>query len=155
MKNIFNYAIVVVFLICSVTGCGSKVLKTDYVEGTVTYKGEPVITASLAFSPVKAGEGHPAYGITDKSGIYKIQTFLGAPDKGTTPGEYIVTVSKSIGVPTGQFGIDPEGNRIEFMNAKSVLPLNYRDTATSPLRATVTSGGPNKFDFELVGEPPK
>jgi len=155
MKNIFNYVIVVVFLLCPVTGCGPKVMKTDYVEGKVTYKGEPVVSASLAFSPVKADEGHPAYGSTDKSGTYKIQTVLGAPGKGTTPGEYIVTISKSVGVPTGRFITDPEGNRLEEVIPKSALPVIYRDGGTSPLRATVRSGGPNKFDFDLEGEPPK
>ena len=152
MKHAFYFVIFVA--LCTTLGCGDrKPIKTDYVEGTITYKGTPVTGASLAFSPVKEGEGHPAYGMTDSSGIYKIQTFLGAPDRGTTPGEYVVTVTKSEGVPTGRFNVDDDGNRLEIVDSRSVLPTIYNDLTKTPLRATVTKGGPNKFDFDLVDKP--
>ena len=153
MKHAFYFVVLVT--LCAPLGCGGgrKPIKTDYVEGTITYKGAPVTGASLAFSPVKEGEGHPAYGATDSSGNYKIQTFLGAPDKGTTPGEYIVTISKSVGVPTGRFNVDDDGNRLEIVDTKSVFSEVYNDMTRTPLRATVTKGGPNKFDFDLVDKP--
>ena len=154
MKHAFYF--VMIAALCTIFGCGGggmKPIKTEYIEGKVTYKGQPVAIASLVFSPVKEGEGHPAYGITDSSGTYRIQTSLGAPGRGTTPGEYIVRISKTEGVPTGQFSTDPEGNRLAMVNTRHVLPVIYDSAATSPLRATVTQGGPNKFDFDLVDKP--
>ena len=155
MKNAFNITVVTCLLFGMTLGCsgGRKPIKTDYVEGKVTYKGVSVDKASVSFSPVKADTGHSAYGRTDNSGTYKIQTFLGAPGRGTTPGEYIVTISKTEGVPTGRFSMDEDGNRIEVDEVRNLLPVVYNSAATTPLRATVTSGGPNKFDFDLVDEP--
>ena len=152
MKHAFYFVMIVA--LCTTLGCGgTKAIKTEYIEGKVTYKGEPVAGVSIAFSPVNAGEGNPAYGGTDSSGKYKIQTTLGAPGKGTTPGEYIVLVNKTKGVPTGRFDVDSDGNRYEVSDVRSVLPEIYNDRAKTPLRATVTKGGPNKFDFDLVDKP--
>jgi len=153
MKRAFYFVVFVA--LCVLLGCGGgrKPIKTDYVEGIITYKDAPVSSASVNFSPVQSGVGHPAYGFTDSAGAYRIQTFLGAPDRGTTPGEYIVSVSKSEGVSTGRFTADEDGNRFEEYDTRSLLPEIYSSAATSPLRATVTAGGPNKFDFELVDKP--
>lgn len=136
-------------------GCfgGPKPIKTDYIEGTVTYQESPVTKASVSFSPVEKGKGNPAYGLTDESGKFKLQTVLGAPDKGTTPGEYVVTVSKTENVPTGRFGTDMDGNKYEVSDVRYVTPEHYNSVATSPLRATVTAGGPNVFDFKLQDKP--
>jgi hypothetical protein len=151
MKNTFSTIVIAMFLLGMTLGCsgGRKPIKTEFIEGTVTYKGAHVAQASINFFPANAGEGDPAYGFTDASGTYKIQTFLGAPDKGTTPGEYIVTISKTEGVATGQFVV-LDGTRMEEYDTRSVLPVKYNNAGTSPLRATVTSGGSNKFDFELT-----
>ena len=155
MNHTLNIALISLFVLGMTLGCGGgrKPIKTDYVEGTVTYNGAPVSSASINFSPARTGEGSPAYGFTDNSGTYKIQTFLGAPDRGTTPGEYIVTVSKTESFSTGRFTTDEDGNRFEEYNTRSVLPEIYNNAGTSPLRATVTSSGPNNFDFDLVDEP--
>ena len=152
MKRTFNITFVSLFLLAMTLGCGGgrQSIKTDFVEGTVTYKGAPVSGASINFSPVSTGAGSPAYGITNGSGSYKIQTLLGASDRGTTPGEYIVTVAKSESIPSGRFEADSDGNRYEVMSSRSLIPEIYSSVGTSTLRATVKSGGPNKFDFELI-----
>ena len=149
-----HFSLFVLFLFVVTLGCGGgqRAIKTEFIEGTITYNGTPVGGASINFFPVNTGVGNPAYGFTNASGIYRIQTALGAPDRGTTPGEYVVTVSKSEGFRTGRFITDEEGNRLEEYDTRSVLPEIYGDPTTSPFRATVVSGR-NTFDFDLVDNP--
>lgn len=153
MKHFFNFIVLVT--VCTTLGCGgTKPIKTDYVEGKVTYKGAPVANASINFSPAAEGQGNSATGQTDDLGNYKLQTFLGAPGRGTTPGEYIVTINKMESVPSGKFTTDTDGNRHEVVEeTRSLVPNVYTSRTTSPLRATVVGGGPNKFDFDLVDKP--
>ena len=154
MRNIFYCVVLIVSSLC-VLGCGAKV-KTEFVEGTVTYKGAPVEGADISFSPVDiSGGASPAYGKTDAQGKYKIQTQQGATYAGTTPGEYKVAIAKTVGIPTGEKITNPMGEVYEVMRYEEVLPQAYYYITSTPLRATVTAGGPNKFDFDLEGNPPK
>jgi len=132
-------------------GCKSQGIDTEKVHGTITYKGQPVEGANVMFTPVdnKSG-GSPAVGITDKEGHYVLQTLQGKPGAGTTPGEYIVTVSKSESVPTGEKVTTPEGKTQEVVKSRDVLPQKYKSPTASPLRATVKDGQENKFDFDLT-----
>ncbi|MDR2704993.1 MAG: hypothetical protein LBC02_04360 [Planctomycetaceae bacterium] len=151
MKNIlFSGFLIIIVLVFN--GCGRSPIKTDYVEGTVTYKGEPVPDATICFSPVEKGKGSPAYGITDKQGKYKIQTFLGNPNRGTTPGEYIVLITKVETYNTGKKGHLEDGTEYEITDSRGLLPPVYSSTIFSPLRATVVADEQNKFDFVLQDE---
>lgn len=133
------------------SGCnGSSVIKTDEVEGTVTYKGTPVSDANIAFSPIS--NGSPAYGRTDSQGKYKLQTLLGAVDQGTTPGEYVVIINKSENIPTGKKEIDSDGKEVDVMTSRSLLPTVYSSATTTPLKVTVVSGK-NVFNFDLIDSP--
>ncbi len=134
-----------------IVGCGKSVLKTDLVRGTITLNGRPLAEASVAFSPATPGAGNPAYARTDANGVYELQTNLGAPGAGTTPGEYIVTVSKAIMVPTGKTSIQPDGTKSEEKEPKNLLPEKYGDKNKSEFRATVVSGKENVFNFDLEG----
>ncbi|MDR1962732.1 MAG: carboxypeptidase-like regulatory domain-containing protein [Planctomycetaceae bacterium] len=148
MKKIFFIGIFV--LVVSVfSGCGRTPIKTDYVEGVVTYNGSPVPDATICFSPIEKGQGAPAYGITDQQGKYKIQTFLGTPNRGTTPGEYIVLVTKVETYGTGKKAKLEDGTEYEITDSRGLLPPVYSSTRFSPLRANVIAGEQNKFDFEL------
>ncbi|MDR0610828.1 MAG: carboxypeptidase-like regulatory domain-containing protein [Planctomycetaceae bacterium] len=153
MKIFFQTIVFFITLtwILFIIGCnGSSVIKTDVVEGTITYKGVPVADANISFSPVS--NGSPAYGRTDSQGKYKLQTPLGAVDQGTTPGEYVVIINKSENIPTGKKEIDPDGKEVDIMTSKSLLPTVYSSATTTPLKATVVSGK-NVFDFDLVDFP--
>jgi hypothetical protein len=151
MRNIFDYAIVVVFLL-PVLGCGGDGTRIVFVEGTVTYNGVPIEDANLSFSPV-ASDGTQAFGRTDARGRYVIQTLHGAVGRGTTPGEYTITINKEVGIPTGTMGTQPDGTEYEVMRYESAIPRFYGSISTTPLRATVTAGGSNVFDFDLVDNP--
>lgn len=141
---------VAVLLLVSI-GCGGDTLDTQAVQGTITYNGEPVEGANVMFTPVdKTSGAAPAVAITDENGHYKLQTQRGAAGTGTTPGEYIVTVSKTEMVPTGETTTTPEGETEEVMEGRNVLPAKYKSSADSPLRATVKESGNNTFDFDLT-----
>jgi len=120
------------------TGCGDGKLSTINVSGTVTFDGQPLAGATVNFSP-QSSEGQPAYGVTDADGKYKLQTLLGNPDAGTTPGEYAVTISKTEKeVSTGM----SEGSSKRDTSApppppKSLIPERYGRADKSGLTATV------------------
>jgi len=151
MKHVFYMTFVVLLLLGVTFGCGDRnTIRTIYVEGTVTYNGAPVDGASVRFSPVTEGTGSAASGRTNEKGVYTLQTHMGAPGKGTTAGEYIVTISKKEGIPTGRFQTSIRGEQIEIFDFQSSIPAVYDSHTKSPLRATVAKGESNKFDFELV-----
>lgn len=150
MRNLL--LLVTIFMaVAWTTGCGNGKLATIKVTGKVTFDGVPLAGAMVNFSP-KSSEGHPAYGTTDGEGNYTLQTFLGNADAGTTPGEYIVTITKTEGgeVSTGM----PEGKSTSDSSApppppKSVIPERYGSSAQSGLSATVSKEN-RVFDFDLT-----
>ena len=143
-----------VLLVCSLlflSGCGgSNVLKTNRVEGTVTYHGEPLANASLTFYP--EGEGStPAIGKTDEKGMYLLQTLQGAAQAGTTPGEYVITISKKEQIPSGRKvrGGDNYDEMVDEMISKELLPVKYTVKGTTPFKVTVEAKKTNTFNFDL------
>lgn len=130
-------------------GCGPSYVKTVKVEGTIKYKGETVDGAKIMFSPIDEKNGLPAYGVSDASGKYVIQTMDGKIGEGTTPGEYKVTVSKSVDVPTGKTRPKPEGGTEPILEGKEFLPKIYKFNSNTPLKETVEAGKINVIDFDL------
>ncbi len=132
-------------------GCKGNVLETEPVHGTVTYNGKPVDGANVMFTPAaETGGGTPAVAITDEKGHYELQTLRGEVGAGTTSGEYIVSVSKTEMVPTGETTKTPEGGTEEVMEGHDVLPKKYKSPGESPFRATVKEGESNEFNFDLT-----
>ncbi|MDX1966098.1 MAG: hypothetical protein SFV23_02900 [Planctomycetaceae bacterium] len=86
-------------LVLVIWGCGGKPTPpTVPVTGSVTYQGEPVAGAIVAFSPITPGAGSfTAFGTTDEQGRFALRTAIdGATDKdGAVEGAYIVTISKT------------------------------------------------------------
>jgi hypothetical protein len=121
-------------------GCtgGTSAIKTDSVVGAITdVDGSPLAGASVNFSPVTQSAGNPAYAITDQNGKYQLQTLLGKPGAGTTPGEYVVTISKSEMIPTGQKEKDSDGNMVDVLVPKSLIPAAYGSAEKSPFKVSM------------------
>jgi hypothetical protein len=147
---------VVVMVGCTDTSDRPATVK---VTGTVTYNGEPVPGATVAFSP-KAKDGHAAAGTTDDSGNFTLSTF-GSGD-GAVPGSYYVGVSKFEGgeevAATGteeevydamaEAGVDTMGGG-GAEAATNALPDKYLNPVNSGLDADVTEGGDNNFPLAL------
>ena len=125
------------FTISLVAGCGGDKFKTYSVTGKVTYKEQPVAGATVSFGPKVNDVGDAAFGRTDTNGVYRLQTRLGKPEGGTTPGEYVVTVSKVDIVPTGKSSVGSGGEVIQEKKPVSVLPDKYGNPNQSPLSFTV------------------
>jgi hypothetical protein len=142
-----------------VLGCGdeSGLGRRYKVTGKVTYKGNPVPQGRVEFRPTKppAPEGRAAHGEI-KDGYYTLST-AGADD-GALPGEYDVTfvsvdIDMSQAVAKGPLPKIHEGDAAYLKAVKSgkdLIPPKYQLAETSKLKATVTTGGPNEFNFDLT-----
>ncbi|MGE0759845.1 MAG: hypothetical protein AB7F89_17850 [Pirellulaceae bacterium] len=143
----------------------SNLPKTYPVSGTVTMGGKPVEGATVNFMPM-SGSGS-SIGLTDKDGNYNLSTY--SSNDGAEAGQYKVSVVKWEG-DTAPSNVPPAGTiasgeidestyappseratsgSVGSTGPKNLLPSKYANGDTSALRATVTEGGPNKFDFDL------
>ena len=148
-----RFIIVALLCLLGCYGCSTNYMKTESVKGKVTLDGVPVEGATIDFRPL-AEEGDPGYATSDSDGNYTLQTLKGAPDKGTTPGEYSVTVLKDEQVETGRMIDVGYGKKAPVLASKPLLPKVYRDPKTSPLKYTVKKGK-NVYDIELTSTPPQ
>ena len=129
-------------------GCGADDSGHVPVSGTVTYQGQPVAGAQVAFRG--DGAATPSVGVTDDTGSFTLMTgkFVGA-----TPGEHIVTVVKldaTDGVSTAEVSMEDAGREGVIVDARHELPTKYATAAESDLRRNVSPDGDNHFDIELT-----
>lgn len=132
----------VVLVLGGVVGCGkSGTAPTVKVSGTVTYNGQPVEGASVAFVPEN---GRPASGETDASGKFTLSTF--ETGDGAVPGKHTVTISEPSEDPSG------EGEEDYSMPDESAgrFPAKYGDLGTSDFTADVKEGGEGDFTFNMT-----
>jgi hypothetical protein len=139
-----------------VAGCGDG--GPVPVRGRVLLDNTPVAGATVTLMPIEGG--HPAAGLTDASGVFRLTTFK--RDDGALPGRYKILVTKADAIPPppeGKYG-DPArileinkgqkatgnkskpelGNKLkpEFGNKrKQELPSVYGDVVRTPLRCAV------------------
>lgn len=165
IKPLSRSLVVVLGVACLLAaGCGKSAGEKTYpVTGVVTYNGTPVEGAVVTFAPTGGGQG--AVGTTDASGKYSLTTRK--KDDGALPGEYLVTIVKYDRPPTQSGGqasaqggdeYPPDYAEQEYQQArqvipsqpKNLLPAKYANPQTSGLKATVTTSGPNNFDFALT-----
>ena len=146
-------AIPLLILVTFAAGCGDggSAVKTYRVEGTVTHNGQPLVDASVTFYPV--GGEHSGYAKTDERGRYKLSTSAGAAEAGTVPGEYTVTISKRISVPTGktltELGDDGKPYTSPEMTMRETLPAKYTMVQETPFKAAVEAKKVNEINFTL------
>lgn len=140
-----SFTLLLVFVGC---GAGADMPKLGKVHGKVTYKGQPVTSGHIVFTPSAAKEGeagHAATGEISSDGTYVMTTFN--TGDGAILGQHTVTVTvrekgdENLGKP------DKEGH-IKYELPKSVTPSKYASVDQSPLKCTVAEGG-TTFDIEL------
>ena len=149
IRNTIVPSLCVFFL--AIIGCGDGKMPTQMVEGLVTLDGVPLAGASILFNPVS--EGTAAVGRSDDQGRFTLQTQQGAVGRGTTEGEYIVTVMKVELVPTGRAVRNEEGGGTsQEYTERSVVPALYNTTATSPFKVTIVRGL-NQVELVLTSQP--
>jgi hypothetical protein len=164
-SKIIVVGVTAVVLLGLTIGCGQRGPRVEFVEGVVVHDGQPVVGATVGFSPVDGSAGLPANGVTNATGTFHLTAARGGGrSKGTAVGEYVVIVSKSRGrMPDLPMPADGSP-QLERWNAEALrlaalppiheLPAEYAEVATSPLRVTVKPGrntGPS-MRFELEGK---
>ena len=128
-------------------GCGPSGPAVAPVRGKVTYKGNPVANANIAFVPKTTG-GMSAMGITDDNGNYQLTTF--GKNDGALLGAHKVTI-----VARAPFdGKIPPGMGAAYLEeletqGKPLIPERYFTVEKSGLSAEVKSGS-NTRNFILT-----
>jgi hypothetical protein len=139
IRWLFGLSLVV---IATVSGCNKSGLDLAYVEGVVTYNGQPVDSAGVIFKPVT---GPFAMGTTDAEGKFTLVT---ANYPGALVGEHKVGISKSKTTP-----IQMKNEALPRYKVEYFVPQKYTSPATSDLKATVSSKkSENHFTFDLKGK---
>ncbi|HUG90179.1 MAG TPA: hypothetical protein VML55_05070 [Planctomycetaceae bacterium] len=172
MKTVRTWSVTSLAVLVAATslGCGGSSdddgrKKAVPATGTITYKGNAVEGAEVAFRPNipppppgktnVMSDAKGAVARTDASGKFTLTTY--ATGDGAIPGDYFVTVTKWEGPPPSTItsnedpAYDPDAAEAESTPpAKNLLPEKYAQERTSGLTATVTEDGPNDFAFDLT-----
>ncbi len=131
---------VVAAVLIAGSGCGRPDMAK--VNGTITFKGQPVRMANVQFMPQKRPM---AGGLTNKEGRFSLTTRQ--PRDGAFVGSHkVVIVPWLPGV-----GDDPKSSAAADIPPadRTDIPTKFRSRETSPLTAEVVAGKLNEFTFEL------
>jgi hypothetical protein len=159
-QRLLSQAAVLLGLIALI-GCSKKDGSFATVSGVVTYNGNPVEGARIAFHSTVEVDGKPgsSFGAqTDSSGKYLIATVN--KDPGIPPGLYKVTIVKWEGGkgPATAEGVDQ--GQIDAMISDSggtgikggpinLLPKEYATVGSTKLSATLETGKNENVNFAL------
>lgn len=122
-------------------GCDVGEPRQESVSGTVTWQGRPLDQGDITFSPAN-GAGLPV-GSAIIGGAY------GLPNPpGLAAGDYLVRIQSRAERATNAAGI-PDFGIADPSLSREKIPGQYNDQTT--LKAQVTAGGSNRFDFDLSG----
>jgi hypothetical protein len=137
-----RWVIAILPLVCVIVGCNRSGLNLAYVDGVVTYNGQPVEHAGVTFKP---DSGPIAMGTTDAEGKF---TLITANRSGALVGEHKVGISKS-----KTTAIQMPNESLPRYKVEYFVPQKYGSPATSELTATVsTKSRDNHFIFDLKGK---
>jgi hypothetical protein len=133
-----------------VCGCGdSDGPRLAEAGGAVTYKGQPVATATVMFLPEV---GAPAMAETDDKGRFSFNT-QGKPGAIIGPGRVSISAVRQLREVTDEEMEKIGGAALDSLLAsirKSVIPEKYNHPDTSGLTITVTEDADkNQFNFDL------
>jgi hypothetical protein len=134
-----------VFVGLAFVGCsGKKVPDLAAVRGRVTLDREPLAGATVTFAR-QDGAGRSASAVTTESGEYRLQYLPGY--SGAMPGEYDVTIRKTIVTETGK------KDRMGFpeQQIRELVPPFY-SSGDGQLTASVSDSA-ETIDFDLVSQP--
>lgn len=125
------------------SGCGSDAPKVNTVPvtGKVTYNGQPVAGATVAFIPTNP-DGRAAQGVTDEQGVYTLTTYLGPNDQpaGAEPGDYKVTIQKKEVAGGALPGKPPEGTDPTEMMQKQFNKEEMKSENEAEMREKMMKG---------------
>ncbi len=129
-----------------VSGCGGEP-GLARVKGRITYKGAPVATGEVFFTPEEPGK-RGAKGILDSNGEYSLTTY--ETGDGAYTGKHKVSVIAQ--GPDKPIPPKMKGRMMEEDMQGSgdpLIPRKYFSAQTSNLSAEVSEGKTNVVDFDL------
>ncbi len=159
-------AMLVGIALLAFVGCGGKAPEPSFsselvpAEGTVKFGSEPAADVEIVFTPDESNAGsaekHPANGKTDSTGAFSMTTPPGGTVKemenykGVMPGDYVVTFHK-FALPDGSPFTEEMAKTSGPMavGARDIIPAQFTNPATSPIRAKILSGGSVELEFKL------
>ena len=133
------------------SGCRHKGMESQ-VEGTVTWKNEPLRGVSVSFVPDgELGESVlRSVGTTDEAGHYVLRCLNGKA--GTVTGPHRVLIVDPVLDPTrkmkGERSSEPLGVKAKGIRENPNFPALYAKLESSPLRKEVAAGK-QQIDFNL------
>ena len=141
--------VAVVALTAALAGCGgnSKGPELARVQGTVSFKGQPLKNATVVFFPNQPG-ARPASGITGENGRFELMTEV--PGDGVVKGQHRVSITAREAAPElsleqqSALSLTTEGAPV----GKPLIPEKYFRFETSGLTTEIKSGA-NTTNFEL------
>jgi hypothetical protein len=122
-------------------GCDSSPEPLPTVRGKVSYKGVPLHTGTIVFTPnaLRGSSGELARANLRPDGAYSLHT----GDKlGAAAGWYRVTIA-------ALEESSPASSDGPFVAPRSLLPEKYRDPELSGLGVEIKAGQENAIDFDL------
>lgn len=128
-------------LLLTAAGCEQGAGSVTPVQGRVTYRGTPLRTGLIVFTPdaVRGGHGPLARAAIQEDGTYRLWT---GDRAGAVPGWHRVTV-----VAVEASSAFSGGGRL--VAPRSLLPDKYRAPESSELACEVHAGRDNRIDFNL------
>ena len=142
-------------LLSMIAGCarGPTIPRTVAVSGKIIYKEQPLAGANVSFmSRLDNRDVLSARGVTDSAGEFTLSTYIDPQHEvsGATPGEFVVTVSKVEKIDEKLVMEEfSKGNPSMEGVIKKLVPTQYTEVNQSPLKASVTAAGTNRFEFKL------
>jgi hypothetical protein len=128
MKRFLSYVMIMLTALW-LGGCGGEGLpRRVKVKGKVSYRGQPLSTGTLNFSPKVKESARPATGYLLEDGSFEMTTYR--PGDGVQPGEYDVAI---ISYDEGPLSNSKNWTR----KGKKLIPEKYFKYATSGLQASV------------------
>lgn len=140
------FATLAVALFATIPGCGGEPGMAR-VKGRITYKGKPVTTGEVFFTPEEAGK-RGAKSVIDSSGNYVLTTY--ERGDGAYSGKHKVSVISQ--GPDKPIPPKMKGRMMEEDmqgTGDPLIPRKYFSVQTSGLGAEVVDGKSNIFDFDL------
>lgn len=138
-------AVLLTIVAATSAGCGFR-QPTAQVTGTVTFEGEPIEQGTIVF---EGKDLRPATGKIENGKI--IDCFTHDPGDGVPVGKHKVAIQATNTGGSAVVSSPEEKTSTDYMGGgESLIPDRYTNPATSGLTATVTSSGPNEFEFKLT-----
>lgn len=129
-------------LIVPLTGCKGDAPEVVDVRGRVTYKGQPVTSGTIRFTPTLVEVGNaksrPVTAVLDSDGTYRLKSFR--TRFGMAPGDYAVSI------------LSYEGSMLAPNTVRYLVPKQYAETRTSGLKASIPDShtGVLELNFDVL-----